>query len=937
MNAGIPASRRSVQHVHPAPASTRPRSPDTKTGATRARSPPLSKPADRVSGATGSKPAIPSGSATSPALGTSPPQVSSGAGGRGLQQQQSAVRRGTSSTVEEIKRIDANREQRRRQAEEVRRTRQEEALLLGQQCGGNIPDIDFHRMIKDFRSQCPPPASFEPVDPSGPDGISVCVRKRPISQHELSHSELDCVTALNPYAIIHERKFKVDGITKCLESHQFEFDRVFDEASSTEDVYGTVAGPLVPWVLEHGGRATLFAYGQTGSGKTHTMTGIQRLLAEQLFDQVRHRADLQLEVSVSFFEIYGGRPYDLLNNRQRLETLEDAKNEVQIAGLTERGTSSPEAMLQCIELGNSLRTTHATAINRDSSRSHAVCAVFLRQAGGGGIHGKVTLVDLAGSERAADSKSSIRQRRVEGAQINKSLLALKECIRAMGQAKEAHVPFRASKLTLVLRDAFVSRCPARTVMIACISPGMSSADHSVNTLRYSDRLKEHPRGGRPITEEGGDGTANRRTSMGMPARDSKSPEPRQQSRRRSPSPQAKVEPAPAALSNKLGQRARAAAVEPPKDDTLPFDSEEDSEEDLEDQLTAQNPALLSGASQSAPATSSTAWAEASSRQQPSRGARQPLPRAREGGGPSSAESTKPTPPQQQHQPQPQQQQQQQQPQQYHPQQHHHQPPHHPQQHQQQHQHHHQQPHQTGRAQAATSSTDPAAKAPDLGGSRNSDIAVSRGGGSDLLQQDNRYLHNTLTSEVYERHGAHAPASIVDVGVEDLNDLAHMEVAEEVRQWEDRIVSQHMVALQEDARLLTKESELLSQVQQGASYDIDWYVSEVDKVVRRKIEVYMSFMEDLEAFKAQLKREESLSRSCQRGAPSGGPPAGQHQHVLHSSIHGVSGASPRGYPDRDSASQMPEGTPQRTPRTPRLATNQAVHAGAPFGVAPMESR
>ena len=90
-----------------------------------------------------------------------------------------------------------------------------------------------------------------------------------------------------------------------------------------------------------------------------------------------------------------------------------------------------------------------------------------------------------------------RQRRVEGAQINKSLLALKECIRAMGDPREAHVPFRASKLTLVLRDAFVSRCPSRTVMIACISPGMSSADHSVNTLRYSDRLKEHPKMARP--------------------------------------------------------------------------------------------------------------------------------------------------------------------------------------------------------------------------------------------------------------------------------------------------------------------------------------------------------------------------------------------------------------------------------------------------------
>lgn len=72
-----------------------------------------------------------------------------------------------------------------------------------------------------------------------------------------------------------------------------------------------------------------------------------------------------------------------------------------------------------------------------------------------------------------------------------SLLALKECIRAMGD-KADHVPFRASKLTLILRDSFISKQnKSKVVMIACISPGSSSADHSLNTLRYADRLKDN--------------------------------------------------------------------------------------------------------------------------------------------------------------------------------------------------------------------------------------------------------------------------------------------------------------------------------------------------------------------------------------------------------------------------------------------------------------
>ena len=71
-----------------------------------------------------------------------------------------------------------------------------------------------------------------------------------------------------------------------------------------------------------------------------------------------------------------------------------------------------------------------------------------------------------------------------------SLLALKECIRAMDD-KADHVPFRASKLTLILRDSFITKTQtSKIVMIACISPGSSSADHSLNTLRYAERLKD---------------------------------------------------------------------------------------------------------------------------------------------------------------------------------------------------------------------------------------------------------------------------------------------------------------------------------------------------------------------------------------------------------------------------------------------------------------
>jgi kinesin family protein 2/24 len=155
------------------------------------------------------------------------------------------------------------------------------------------------------------------------------------------------------------------------------------------------------------------------------------------------------------------------------------------------------ALHYCI---SSLRTTHTTEANDTSSRSHAICQIFLRR--NGTLVGKLSLVDLAGSERGTDTKSHNPQRRAESADINTSLLSLKECIRALQQTTSSvttttnkqpqinkHVPYRGSKLTLILKDCFTSS-DARTTMIATVSPGASSADHSVNTLRYADRIKE---------------------------------------------------------------------------------------------------------------------------------------------------------------------------------------------------------------------------------------------------------------------------------------------------------------------------------------------------------------------------------------------------------------------------------------------------------------
>jgi kinesin family protein 2/24 len=293
--------------------------------------------------------------------------------------------------------------------------------------------------------------------------------------------------------MVHDCKLKVDGISKYLDNTSFEFDHTFHEDNSTDNIYDCAVQSLVDFVVS-GGRATVFAYGQTGSGKTFTMQGIQSYVADDLFALLRHHQEengTHIEVFVSYFEIYGGRCQDLLNSRQRLNVREDGAGEVVVSDLMEMQAEDVEALHNIIETGNRNRTTHATESNEESSRSHAICQIALKKRDH--LIGRFSLIDLAGSERGADTKSHNRQRRMEGAEINKSLLALKECIRAL-DSSASHVPYRASKLTLVLKDSFTNK-KSRTVMIVNVSPAASSADHTLNTLRYADRIKERTVGG----------------------------------------------------------------------------------------------------------------------------------------------------------------------------------------------------------------------------------------------------------------------------------------------------------------------------------------------------------------------------------------------------------------------------------------------------------
>ena len=214
--------------------------------------------------------------------------------------------------------------------------------------------------------------------------------------------------------------------------------------------------------------------------------GLYLLSAFDIFRLLDDENYNHLDVWVSFYEIYCGKLYDLLNDKTLLQAREDGKQNICIVGLAEKQVTNLNSMMQVIEYGLKARTVGVTGANSDSSRSHGIIQISLKEPNGN-MHGKISFIDLAGSERAADTIDTNKQTRIDGAEINKSLLALKECIRALDQDKK-HTPFRGSKLTLVLRDSFMGNC--KTLMIANISPCSSCAEHTLNTLRYADRVKE---------------------------------------------------------------------------------------------------------------------------------------------------------------------------------------------------------------------------------------------------------------------------------------------------------------------------------------------------------------------------------------------------------------------------------------------------------------
>lgn len=317
--------------------------------------------------------------------------------------------------------------------------------------------------------------------------VRVCVRKRPLFSYEWDADEFDVISVRGKSeVVVHNCLTKADLRSLFISHMGFQFTHTFGEDCHDDEVYACCAAPAVSH-MNNGGVATLFMFGQTGSGKTHTMAGLIKRAADQLFSLEGSDPDDEdmSALTLTAFEIAGKNMRDLLDTSgspKELKVMEDREHRTQVLGVKSTEVVSAEHLLELVTGAQAQRATRATQVNDTSSRSHAVYR--MRRSGGTVL----TLVDCAGSERREDSTHHDHQTRKDAAEINSTIFALKECFRVLRSNKGQQPPYRDSLLTRVLSDSFASE-KAMIVAIGTVSPSATDTEHSIGTLRALQQLQ----------------------------------------------------------------------------------------------------------------------------------------------------------------------------------------------------------------------------------------------------------------------------------------------------------------------------------------------------------------------------------------------------------------------------------------------------------------
>ncbi|ETN15830.1 hypothetical protein F442_01883 [Phytophthora nicotianae P10297] len=361
--------------------------------------------------------------------------------------------------------------------------------------------------------------------------VKVCIRVRPTTSKDFDATKSNEIVSTNDAVVIDEQQQTISVITNAAsgDGTSFRFDQVLSPGIDQAGVFRFVGSDVVDGALS-GYNGCILAYGQTGAGKTYTMSGggprrrfedrglIARSLS-RVFQRTQQDADHSYALRVSYLEIYNDRLIDLLaadvgtsHAPNDLAIQENARGQTFVRGLTKALVSSEEQALDLVFQGETNRAVAEHALNAASTRSHCIFTLYLErkrsvmsselieedsnqdETSGGHqnevdvVYSKLHLVDLAGSERMKKTLTEANSTRAnEACYINRSLTFLVQVVLALGSKNRAHVPFRQTPLTNLLKDSLGGNC--RTLLVACVWPAPTHADQSLATLRFAARMR----------------------------------------------------------------------------------------------------------------------------------------------------------------------------------------------------------------------------------------------------------------------------------------------------------------------------------------------------------------------------------------------------------------------------------------------------------------
>lgn len=297
----------------------------------------------------------------------------------------------------------------------------------------------------------------------------------------------------------------------------YAFDHCFGPESTNQETYDIVGKPVVLKAME-GYNGTVFTYGQTGSGKTWTMRGSESdpgmmvLCIRDILEWIKAHPDITYSIRIAYLEVYNEEINDLLGEQgpasKNLKIVsEDAARGAVIGGLVEERAVSSEDFMTILQRGEASRSYASTNMNAESSRSHTIYRVSIdakekgdpseesTSGASGGRTSYLNLVDLAGSERQKSTKAEGKVLK-EGANINKSLLALGAVINKLGEyskkstsksAKQLFIPYRDSKLTRILKQSLGGN--TLTSILCAVTPAPMHREETVSTLKFGQLCK----------------------------------------------------------------------------------------------------------------------------------------------------------------------------------------------------------------------------------------------------------------------------------------------------------------------------------------------------------------------------------------------------------------------------------------------------------------